>query len=248
MYPSVHQASGARSLSISPDSSRPPPAPANPILTEDESFRFNRLRVRADEAERRLRVTQADATILKSKQAAMVERENFLLHEIRQLNDHLLCKLFPLFPLYWLVLVNRDHGFSVGAQLDPGAETRRVNLKLNSIADLASRGAPGFWSDRDRGYVLVTLQDRVNQVESFVESCRSCLERVFTTLFPLNPVPQSLADLMKRFRQGEAIEGFVREQLEAGARFAFALVLIHHPHLDLGDISRGPSEIGRAHV
>ena len=24
------------------------------------------------------------------------------------------------------------------------------------------------------------------------------------------------------------------------ARFAFALVLIHHPHLDLGDISRGP--------
>ena len=196
--------------------------------------------MRADEAECRLRVTQADATILKSKQAAMVEHENFLLHEILQLSDHLLCKLFPLFPLYWLVLVNRDHGFCAGAQLDPGAETRRVNLKLNSIADLASRGAPGFWSDRDRGHVLVTLQDRVDQVESFVESCLSCLERVFTTLFPLNPAPQGLADLMKRFRQGEAIDGFVREQLEAGARFAFALVLIHHPHLDLGDISRGP--------
>ena len=32
----------------------------------------------------------------------------------------------------------------------------------------------------------------------------------------------------------------MREQLEAGARFAFVLVLIHHPHLDLRDISRGP--------
>ena len=46
--------------------------------------------MRADEAERRLRVVQADAAILKSKQAAMVERENFLLFEIRQLSDHLL--------------------------------------------------------------------------------------------------------------------------------------------------------------
>ena len=126
------------------------------------------------------------------------------------------------------------------ARLDSDEEVRRVRLKLNVIADLVARGAPSFWSDRDRGHILVTLQDRVGQVESVVESCRSCLGRVFATLFPLNPVPHGLADLMMRFRQGEAIEGFVREQVEAGARFAFALVLIHHPHLDLGDISRGP--------
>ena len=45
---------------------------------------------------------------------------------------------------------------------------------------------------------------------------------------------------MKRFLQGGAIEGFVREQLEAGARFALALVRIHHPRINLEDISRGP--------
>ena len=66
------------------------------------------------------------------------------------------------------------------------------------------------------------------------------MELVYKALFPLNPAPHSLADLLKKFRRGEAIEGFVREQLEAGARFAFALVLIHHPYLDLGNISRGP--------
>ena len=88
--------------------------------------------------------------------------------------------------------------------------------------------------------MLVTLQDRVNQVGSFVESCRSTLELVFTALFSLNPAPQGLANLMKRFRQGEAIEGFVREQLVAGARFALALVHIHRPRINLKDISRGP--------
>ena len=66
------------------------------------------------------------------------------------------------------------------------------------------------------------------------------MERIFTTLFPLNPVPQGLANLLKRFRQGEAIEGFVREQLEAGAHFVLALVHIHHPCINLEEISRGP--------
>ena len=88
--------------------------------------------------------------------------------------------------------------------------------------------------------MLVSLQDRVNQVGSFVESCRSTLELVFTALFPLNPAPQGLANLMRRFLQGGAIEGFVREQLEAGARFALALVRIHHSRINLEDISRGP--------
>ena len=32
----------------------------------------------------------------------------------------------------------------------------------------------------------------------------------------------------------------MREQLEAGARFALALVHIHHLHINLEDISRGP--------
>ena len=126
-----------------------------------------------------------------------------------------------------------------GAQLDSGAEAKRVRLKLNAIADFSSHGTPGFWTDRDRAHVLVTLQDRVSQVGAFVESCRSALELVFTTLFPLNPIPQGLTCLMEKFRRGEAIKGFVREQLEAGARFTLALIRIHYPHLDLESVSRG---------
>ena len=127
-----------------------------------------------------------------------------------------------------------------GVQLDSGAEARRVKSKLNAIADFSSHGIPGFWTDRDRGNVLVTLQYRVSQVGAFVESCQSALELIFAALFPLNPMPQGLTGLMEKFRRGEAIKGFVREQLEAGARFTLALVRIHYPHLDLESVSRGP--------
>ena len=66
--------------------------PANPAFAEDESFRYNRLLERVEEAERELRVVTADAAMLKSKQTAFVDRENFLLSEMRLLSDHLLCK------------------------------------------------------------------------------------------------------------------------------------------------------------
>ena len=88
--------------------------------------------------------------------------------------------------------------------------------------------------------MLVILQDRVRQVETFVDSCRSALELVFSALFPLNPVPQGLADLMKKFYRGEAIEYFMRAQTVAGANFALALMVIHHPLIDLEAIGRGP--------
>ena len=70
---------------------------------EDESFRFNLLKVRADEADRRLRAVEASAAILRSKQAAIVDRENFLFSEIWQLGEHLLCKFLPFaFSLFLL--------------------------------------------------------------------------------------------------------------------------------------------------
>ena len=88
-YPIVHQVGGARCLTAPPDFGEQPRGPANPVSTEEDSFHFNRLRVRADEAERRLRVVEADAAILKSKQAAMVEQENFLLYDMRQLSEQI---------------------------------------------------------------------------------------------------------------------------------------------------------------
>ena len=64
-----------------------------------------------------------------------------------------------------------------------------MRLELNVMSDLAARESPGFWSNRDRIHVVVTLQDRVGQVETFVESCHSTLDLVYSAMFPLNHVP-----------------------------------------------------------
>jgi hypothetical protein len=86
---------------------------------------------------------------------------------------------------------------------------------------------------------MVVLQDRVKQVRSFVDSCRSALELVYSSLFPLNDVPQGLGGLMQKFRNGNAIRSFVREQLVAGATAALACARVHYPGLDLAAIGRG---------
>ena len=95
----VRQAVGFNSSSVPLGCDKQPRFSSGSVPPEEESFRVNRLRVRAEEAERRLRVVEAILAVLKSKQAAIVERENFILSELRQLSDHLLCKfcicLFP---------------------------------------------------------------------------------------------------------------------------------------------------------
>lgn len=90
--PTFPQANTAQGAASPLDPAGQSLGPANPAFVEDESFRFNRLRVRAEEAERQLRVVKADAAVLKSKQAAFVDRENFLLSEMRLLSNQLLCK------------------------------------------------------------------------------------------------------------------------------------------------------------
>ena len=91
-----------------------------------------------------------------------------------------------------------------GAQLDARAETDRVNGRLRRVADIVGRDTTSFWSDNARGHVLAVLQDRVQQVVSFVGSCRSALLLVHKALFLLDEQPQRLGALMVRFRNGEA--------------------------------------------
>ena len=153
----VRQAGCSNSSSVSPICDKQPRASSTSASPEEETFRVNRLRVRAEEAERRLRVVEANLAVLKSKQAAVAERENFILSELRRLSDHLLCKscLCPSLSGFAVALFN--WASLTGVQLDSGEEVRRVRLKLNAVADVVARGAPSFWSDRDRGHVLVTL-------------------------------------------------------------------------------------------
>ena len=85
------------------------------------------------------------------------------------------------------------------------------------------------------------LQDRVQQVGSLVESCRSALSMVHKALFPLDRQPQGLSALLSRFRNGEAAQGFIRSQLVSGAQYALALVRRRHPYLVLTGIERVPA-------
>src|SRR5664279_5225549 len=117
-------------------------------------------------------------------------------------------------------------------------EVTRVQNRLNALS--SAPDVHPFWLDRTRGFLLATLQDRVAQVRILAESCQSALALVHCAMFPLNEQPRGFGALMRKFRNGEAIKGFVRAQLVAGARVSLAFVRVHHPSLDLEEVGRGP--------
>jgi hypothetical protein len=55
-------------------------------------------------------------------------------------------------------------------------------------------------------------------------------------MFPRNPQPATLPDLMKKFKIVHQIHDFVKAQLMAGARFALIWLKICHPKLDLNNV------------
>ena len=116
------------------------------------------------------------------------------------------------------------------------AEAKRVQCRLNSLSEDAAGTAHSFWSDRGRGFVLATLQDRAGQASSFVEACRLTLERIWRAMFPLDETLTGLKALLKAFRVGRAIKNFVREQCIGGAMVALAFCRVHHPDIDLAEI------------
>jgi hypothetical protein len=59
-------------------------------------------------------------------------------------------------------------------------------------------------------------------------------------MFPLNNQPEGLSDLLNRFKNGEAIYGFVCEHLRCGALVALSFVRIHYPEVDMELLKRLP--------
>jgi len=161
--------------------------------------------------------------------------------ELRKMAAELLCKRLPS-PRAQVahLLASKLQFLSLaGMKGDMRAESKRVTTRLNNLADQAPTEASNFWQDRTRAYAMVVLQDRVKQVRDFVDSCRSALELVYSSLFPLNEVPQGLSGLMRKFRNGNAIKSFVREKLVAGATAALVCARVHYPGIDLAAIGRG---------
>ena len=69
---------------------------------------------------------------------------------------------------------------------------------------------------------------------------------IYNAMFPRNPQPETLADLMKTFKHTKDIHRFVKAQMVAGAKLALAWVRTHQPRIDLEGISQGfPSTKGK---
>jgi hypothetical protein len=196
---------------------------------------------RIEESGHQLRRVQAAAAILKSKLKAVTERQEFLMSELRKMAAELLCKRLPSPRVHVAHLLASKLQFLswAGMKGDMRAESERVMTRLNNLADQAPTEASNFWQNRTRAYALVVLQDRVKQVRDFVDSCRSALELVYRSMFPLNDAPQGLGGLMQKFCNGNAIKSFVREQLVVGATAALACARVHCPGIDLVVIGQG---------
>ncbi|PNT67171.1 hypothetical protein BRADI_3g22047v3 [Brachypodium distachyon] len=124
-----------------------------------------------------------------------------------------------------------------GLQLDPQLEAERVNSRLSR---LNTSNKSSFWYDRDRGRALALMQDRVDQIGGFADSCRSTLEHIYQALFPLRRPPAGLEALMQKFRGGTGIQDFARSVMIRGAQHALAFALVKHPSLDLDHIHELP--------
>ena len=130
--------------------------------------------------------------------------------------------------------------FSVG--IEPHANTERewVEGKIAAGSGNSNAQVVNFWSDRQRAFVLATLQSRVNQVAVFVGSCKEALSAAFRAMYPLNTQPTRLGQLLKIFRSPEDMKWCVRHQLIGGAKVALAFVRARYPLLDYQNLYQLP--------
>jgi hypothetical protein len=62
---------------------------------------------------------------------------------------------------------------------------------------------------------------------------------VYNAMFPCNPQPENLTQLMDQFRDVRNIHDFVKAQMVAGAKFALIWPRIYHPKMDLDKVVDG---------
>ena len=110
---------------------------------------------------------------------------------------------------------------------------------MNTLANM-SGNLDVFWTDRSFASAIVKFRDRVEQVQDFFEKCRRSLSMVWNTLFSMNAAPQTLLELLGRYKNVAEVQGLVRSQMMAGAKVALSFALAWYPNLDLVKIGRGP--------
>jgi hypothetical protein len=124
----------------------------------------------------------------------------------------------------------------IGAFVDDAAEERRVNARVETLLRLAKTHGVNFWADVIRTCRIVQFQDRATQTQGFLDFCNNTLAMVYNVMFPRNPQPDNLPELMGKFMDVRTIHGFVKAHMIAGAKLALIWLKICHSKLDFNKV------------
>jgi hypothetical protein len=136
----------------------------------------------------------------------------------------------PFFVLQFFILLY------IGAFVDAAAEEQRVNARVETLPRLAKIHGVNFWADEGRTRRIVQFQDRATRTRGFLDFCNSTLAMVYNAMFPRNPQPDNLPELMSKFRDVRSIHDFVKAQMIAGAKLALIWLNICHSKLDFNTV------------
>jgi hypothetical protein len=102
-------------------------------------------------------------------------------------------------------------------------------VRVETLLRLAKAHDINFWVDEGRTRRIVQFQDRATQTRGFLDFCNSTLAMVYNAMFPRNPQPDNLTELMGKFKDVENIHDFVKAQMIiAGAKLALNWLKICH--------------------
>jgi hypothetical protein len=167
------------------------------------------------------------------------KRENFMLELMTDASEDMAGMSsyhIPLFSFYSTFEAYDMSALLVGSFLDTAAEEQRVNSRVNVLLGLSKKNNIDFWAGEDRARQIVRFQDRAAQVQKLQDFFGSTLAMIYNAMFPQNPQPTNITELMAKFKDVDSIHGFVKAQMVAGAKFALIWLKICHWKLDFSKL------------
>jgi hypothetical protein len=120
--------------------------------------------------------------------------------------------------------------------LDATAEEQRKNSRVEILLRLAKQNDSDFWANEDCTHRIVQFQDRAAQVREFCDFFGSTLAMVYKAMFPRNPQPENLTELMGKFRDAQSIHDSATAQTVVGAKFALIWLKVRNSKLDFSSV------------
>jgi hypothetical protein len=108
----------------------------------------------------------------------------------------------------------------------------------------SSQPAEGSTSAAATSPALASIEDLVDRALGQLEVGQSTLKAVLEATYPEAPCPSSLGEFRDFFLgEGDRLELFVREQMQAGAENALGLVKAWYPEVDLNRVASGLPDV-----